>query len=277
MSPSSLEGTANQIVFPFLKWAGGKRWLVSSHSHLLPKRFNTYVEPFLGSGAVYFHLTPQEAVLSDINKDLISTYQAIKEDWHSVFKNLKLYNRSHSESFYYEMRDKALRSKYTKAARFIYLNRTCWNGLYRVNMNGEFNVPIGTKQNAVLDTDDFSLISSALKGAKIKACDYQKTINAAQKGDFLFADPPYTVKHNLNGFIKYNDKIFSWQDQIRLRDCIENAVSRGVKVLVTNANHRSVRDLYRGIGKMIRVERMSVISGDANARGKFSELVIKSY
>ena len=265
------------IIAPFLKWAGGKRWLVSKHSELFPAKYNTYIEPFLGSGAVFFHMSPKKAILGDANSELISTYKAIKEDWASVFKTLKLYHKRHNKDFYYEMRAKNLRSPITKAACFIYLNRTCWNGLYRVNLQGKFNVPIGTKKNVVLDTDDFESISDLLANTDLRVSDYQDIVDSARKNDFLFVDPPYTVKHNFNGFVKYNDKLFSWDDQIRLRDSIENAVSRGVKVLLTNADHESVRKLYKGVGKMTNADRLSVISGDAGARGRYSELIIKCY
>ena len=120
-------------------------------------------------------------------------------------------------------------------------------------------------------------MSQILKNTDLLVADYQNIVESAQKNDFLFVDPPYTVKHNLNGFVKYNDQLFSWEDQIRLRDCIDNAVSRGVKVLLTNADHESVRELYKGVGKLSRLTRMSVISGSASARGTYSELIVKCY
>ncbi len=270
--------TDNQpIIVPFLKWAGGKRWLVSNHPELFPEDFDTYLEPFLGSGAVYFHLQPDAAILGDMNADLIGTYGAIKEDWKPVYKTLRSYHRQHDKDFYYDIRGKSFRSPAKKAAQFIYLNRTCWNGLYRVNLNGNFNVPIGTKKNVVLDSDDFEGVSGILQSAELHATDFQAVIDAAQKDDFVFVDPPYTVKHNLNGFVKYNEHIFSWEDQVRLRDCIDNAVIRGVKVLLTNADHPSIRELYEDIGEMQSLDRLSVISGKANARGRYSELIVKSF
>lgn len=265
------------IIVPFLKWAGGKRWLVSSYPELFPKNYKTYYEPFLGSGAVFFHMKPSAAVLGDMNSDLINTYEAIQNDWKPVYSTLKSYHRKHSKDFYYDIRGKSFRSPSKKAAQFIYLNRTCWNGLYRVNLNGMFNVPIGTKQNVILDSDDFEGVSKSLKNTELHALDFQEIIDATAKGDFLFIDPPYTVRHNLNGFVKYNDKLFSWDDQIRLRDCVENAVSRGVKVLLTNADHEDVRELYKGVGEFLHLKRASVISGDTSARGKYSELIVKCY
>ena len=221
------------IIVPFLKWAGGKRWLVSNHPELFPESFDTYLEPFLGSGAVYFHLQPDAAILGDMNAELIGTYDAIKENWRPIHKTLKSYHNQHNKDFYYDIRSKSFRSPAKKAAKFIYLNRTCFNGIYRVNLNGTFNVPIGTKKNVILDSDDFESVSNVLQNAELCATDFQTVIDAAQKDDFVFIDPPYTVKHNLNGFVKYNEHIFSWDDQVRLRDCIDNAVARGVKVLLT--------------------------------------------
>lgn len=269
--------SGESIILPFLKWAGGKRWLINGFPELFPSSYKTYLEPFVGSGAVFFHLKPSKAILGDMNAELINTYMSIRTDWQEVLRHLRAYHRMHSKELYYEIRQKKFKNPSKKAARFIYLNRTCWNGLYRVNMEGNFNVPIGTKTNVILDTDNFEAISGVLSNTVLKISDYQEIVDYAKKNDFLFIDPPYTVKHNLNGFVKYNDKIFSWDDQIRLRDCIENAVARGVKVLLTNADHQSVRELYRGIGKMMSLDRQSVISGNADARGKYSELIVKCY
>lgn len=265
------------IIIPFLKWAGGKRWLVSNYPDLFPEKYKNYVEPFLGSGAVYFHMQPHRAILGDANADLIGVYQQIKENWKPVAKTLQSYHRLHDKDFYYEIRGKEFRSPVKKAAKFIYLNRTCWNGLYRVNLNGNFNVPIGTKKNVILHTDDFETVSQQLSNTELHASDFENIINQAEAGDFLFVDPPYTVKHNLNGFVKYNEQIFSWDDQVRLRDCIDNAVVRGVKVLLTNADHESIHELYDGIGEMISLDRLSVISGNADGRGRYSELIVKCY
>lgn len=267
----------NDIILPFLKWAGGKRWLVSNHPELFPNEYNNYLEPFLGSGAVYFFMRPSNAILGDFNSDLINTYNQIKLNWPEVNSILHNYHELHSKDFYYKIRETSFDDLQEKAAKFIYLNRTCWNGLYRVNLKGKFNVPIGTKNKVILDTDNFEQVSKSLNGAQLLATDFKNVIDQAQKGDFLFIDPPYTVKHNFNGFVKYNDQLFSWSDQIRLRDSVENAVSKGVKVLVTNADHESIHELYKGIGQKISLDRLSVISGKAQARGKFSELIIKCY
>jgi len=173
------------------------------------------------------------------------------------------------------MRESKPKASLQQAARFLYLNRTCWNGLYRVNKKGEFNVPIGTKTKVLLDSDNFQDLSTLLKQMDIEACDFETTIDKANAGDFLFIDPPYTVKHNLNGFVKYNENIFSWEDQIRLKESISRAIDRDVSVLLLNADHCSIRNLYRGIGNVVTLERASVIAGNAEARGIYTELAIK--
>lgn len=264
----------NLITIPFLKWAGGKRWFVHNHIDVLPDNYNRYIEPFLGSGAVFFSLSPDQAILSDINPELIDVYQAIKHDWQKVERYLVQHHNRHSHDYYYKIRASKPRKLHTKAARFIYLNRTCWNGLYRVNMLGKFNVPIGTKSNVLLDTDDFASVSMALANVTLSVCDFEITIDKAQSGDLIFVDPPYTVKHNHNGFIKYNEKLFSWDDQERLCNALVRARSRGASIVMTNANHPSVRKLYKNDFKLRKVLRPSVISGRPEHRKTTSELIV---
>lgn len=267
----------NQIIVPFLKWAGGKRWLISVNSQLFPSSYNRYIEPFLGSGAVFFHLNPRQAVLSDLNLELIETYQAIKKDWNRVARILSRHDKNHCESYFYKLRKHRPRTIWSRAARFIYLNRTCWNGLYRVNLNGDFNVPIGTKDRALLSSDNFSGIAKTLRRAELACSDFEPIIDIASKGDFIFVDPPYTVKHNLNGFVKYNEKLFSWDDQIRLSKALARATSRGAKILLTNADHPSILDLYKKKFSMNKISRRSVLAGKAAARVQTTELIVSNY
>lgn len=261
-------------IIPFLKWAGGKRWLTQNHAGLLPTKFSRYIEPFLGSGALFFHLQPKLSILSDINIELIETYLAIKNDYRKVEEALRLHHSNHSKDYYYKIRSSSPQKPHTKAAKFIYLNRTCWNGLYRVNKNGEFNVPIGTKNNVILETDNFESTSSCLQRTIINACDFEETIDQAKRDDFIFIDPPYTIKHNYNGFIKYNQQLFSWDDQIRLRDCIVRAVDRGSKIVLLNANHNSICELYREFENKTVLQRSSVLAASSLHRGKYEELAI---
>ena len=259
---------------PFLKWVGGKRWLPAAYPHCFPISYGRYIEPFVGGGAIFFGLRPQRALLSDANSRLISCYQALKDDWKAVRRHLVEYSQAHSDSFYYRVRGRPQLDEFREAARFIYLNRTCFNGIYRENLKGQFNVPRGSKDAVLLPDDDFEMIATCLQNADLATRDFTVSISAAKRHDFVFVDPPYTVKHNLNGFVKYNQKIFQWDDQIRLRDCVEAAATRGAKIFVTNANHASVRDLYKGIGEIHVLKRRSVIAASSRARGEASEIGI---
>jgi DNA adenine methylase len=258
---------------PFLKWAGGKRWLVNSNTLPVPKKFNTYFEPFLGSGAVFFLLEPQRAYLSDINPDLIELYRVIRSQPKIFAELLLTHHKKHSKEYYYKIRNSIPSNKLERAARFLYLNRTCWNGLYRVNLKGAFNVPIGTKTSVILETDDFVSISRLLKKATIICKDFEEIINITEEGDFLFIDPPYTVQHYTNNFLKYNEKIFSWDDQIRLREALVKAKMRGVQLVVTNADHPSIKELYKTVGKYHQFTRNSILAGDSSKRGPTTEAI----
>lgn len=262
---------------PFLKWAGGKRWLINNHSNIFPIDYNRYFEPFLGSGAVFFHLKPRKAILSDLNKELILTYKALKNNWRLVYKHLCEHHKNHSKEYYYKIRDYRAHGKYAEAARFIYLNRTCWNGLYRVNLKGKFNVPIGTKQKVILTKDNFKIISELLKDVTLLYEDFEYVINKAQKDDLIFIDPPYTVSHNKNAFIKYNEKLFSWEDQLRLHKALEKARMKGVKVIATNAYHDSLIELYKTNFNIIPIERFSIIASKLSARKTYEELLILTF
>lgn len=273
---TSISPAATQPLTPFLKWAGGKRWLSEHVLELIPEGFSTYFEPFLGSGAIFFSLQPKAAVLSDLNEDLINAYASIRDCAEKVNTALRQHHRQHSKDYYYRIRASTLRTQHTRAAQFIYLNRTCWNGLYRVNLSGAFNVPIGTKTKVILDTDDFPATAELLNRAELHCRDFEETIDLAGANDVIFADPPYTIHHNHNGFVKYNENIFSWQDQIRLRDAIVRAAARGAKIIMTNANHDSVRNLYSEGFTLTPMSRMSVIAGATKARKAYEELLIVS-
>jgi DNA adenine methylase len=264
---------------PFLKWAGGKRWFIKNYSDLLPKEneYKKYLEPFLGGGAMFFHLKPQKAILNDVNSELINVYEQMKCNWENINLELVKLNEIHNKELYYQVRNSVPANEIERAIRFIYLNRTCWNGLYRVNKKNEFNVPIGTKDKVILEADNFSLTSKTLKKAKLLSEDFESVIKKGRRDDFIFVDPPYTVKHNKNGFIKYNENLFSWDDQVRLKKSLVKAIDKGVKVLILNANHDSIKDLYYGVGEFKKVTRASVISGNSENRGIYEELVIKCY
>ncbi|GBO83572.1 DNA adenine methylase [Marinobacter salsuginis] len=266
--------TEKPPLMPFIKWAGGKRWLYQKHQTLFPDFTGRYFEPFLGGAAIFFALQPNESVLSDSNQWLIETYQAIRDDWKTVVKKLQEHQDYHCKDYYYDIRSIRFENIMDRAAQFLYLNRTCWNGLFRVNLSGRFNVPIGTKTRVILD-DDFQSISRILKRAKLSVSDFEDTISQANEGDLIFADPPYSVKHNYNGFVKYNEKIFSWSDQERLHRSLKEAKSRGAHVILTNANHESIRELYSDDFQVFEAYRHSTLSGSSDHRCATSELVIR--
>lgn len=267
--------SSQEILSPFLKWAGGKRWLVRHHlSSFDLSETRRYVEPFLGSGAVFFSLQAPAALLNDMNPKLVETYRAIAEQWQDVVVILGNHQRKHSPEYYYRTRDVVHRGVAARAAQLIYLNRTCFNGLYRVNRSGKFNVPIGTKSSVLLDTDNFEAVAAKLADAELMCGDFEGVIARCGAGDFIFADPPYTVKHNNNGFVKYNERLFSWQDQERLKECLEDAALRGARVLVSNADHPSIRDLYYGC-HVETLSRHSVMASESARRKRTSEVLIR--
>lgn len=259
---------------PFLKWAGGKRWLVGQPLGIFPKDIRTYFEPFLGSGAVFFHLCPKSAVLADVNQELIDTYLAIKTNWSEVFARLKRHHKFHSKTYYYEVRESAPKERYDQAARFIYLNRTCWNGLYRVNLQGKFNVPVGTKSNVLLPSDDFEKVSNLLQGVDLLCSDFESVIDQAGEGDFVYIDPPYTINHESNGFIKYNKVLFSWSDQERLSRVASRSIDRGAMILISNACHPTIQSLYDDRFEIHELSRSSIISGKPSGRRRGKEMLI---
>ena|ERR1700734_825614 len=261
-------------MLPFLKWPGGKRWFVANYGHLFPETPGTYIEPFLGAGSVYFHLKPKRAILGDSNEELVAAYQGLRDDCYAVECALTKHDLNHSESYYYYVRDSRPRSTVARAARFIYLNRTCFNGIYRVNLDGKFNVPKGTKDTIIFDDDDFEGISVLLQKATICVSDFETLIDGAKQSDLIFADPPYTVRHNSNAFIKYNEKLFSWEDQVRLANALRRARDRGALIIVTNANHNAIKQLYKQREfETTTISRYSSISADPDSRKQFQELV----
>lgn len=259
---------------PFLKWAGGKRWLAYRLGISKLDEVKTYIEPFIGSGAIFFHFEPEKSILNDFNKNLIDTYIAIRDNAESVISILEMHQKFHSKNYYYDLRGRITKNIEEKAAQFIYLNRTCWNGLYRENKLGRFNVPKGTKNKVIFPDDDFIAVSATLKNSILYSVDFEPIIEKSEEGDLIFADPPYTVKHNRNGFLKYNEKIFSWDDQIRLRDCIFRASQRGVKIIMTNAYHISISALYDSFAEITPLERHSVLSAKKKYRSNTQESLI---
>lgn len=244
---------------------------------MLPKKYGCYFEPFLGGGSVFFYLRPPRAVLADVNSELIQLFRVVAWRRRSLEALLREHQSKHNKRHYYSVRSRVPNSAIERAARTLYLNRTCFNGMYRVNRAGEFNVPKGVKFTVLMETDDFVASSRLLRRAELVVSDFEPIINKAKKGDLVFADPPYVVGHNNNGFVKYNERLFSWEDQTRLANTLDRARRRGVKIVATNAAHGAIEKLYlKRSFSISRVRRYSSISGDSEGRSKFQELIISA-
>lgn len=260
---------------PFLKWAGGKKKLLNDLLKVIPAEYNNYFEPFLGSGALFFALQPHKAHLSDLNKELINTYTQIKINSDEVIKFLKQMNFDSDN--YYKIRAMKTNNNILRAARFIYLNKTCWNGLYRENSRGEFNVPIGRYRNPLIcDEENLRNVNMVLKRAVIKHADFENAVKNAKKNDLVYFDPPYTTSHKNNSFIEYNSQIFSLDDQIRLKNIMHDLNNRGCKIIMSNADHKFIKNLYEGFNIVV-VSRKSVIAADVGKRKVVTELIITNF
>jgi DNA adenine methylase len=256
-------------VSPLVKWAGGKRRLLAEILALIPSRFSAYFEPFFGGGAVFFSLRPECAILSDTNSELMQMYIQVRDYPEKVLKCLS--RMPNSEADYYRIRSTKPRTDAGRAARLIYLCTLSFNGIYRQNLKGEFNVPYGYKTH--VDPCDETLIRSTserLQGRRILDGDFQLGVRDAKKGDLVYFDPPYTVAHGNNGFIKYNSKIFSWADQKRLASEALRLKKAGCTVIVSNADHWSIRELYPTFVRHV-VERNSVMAASSEFRGPVRE------
>jgi DNA adenine methylase len=258
---------------PFLRWAGGKTWLIKHLDQiLLGKDFNNYHEPFLGGGAIYFALNlPKQAFLSDLNADLVNVYLTIKDNPYAVISTLKEYRNT--KEFYYELRGKKIDNAVHQAAKFIFLNQTSYNGLYRVNRQGEYNVPYGYRTKNFLEEEKLLQISIRLQSATIECNDFMCTKANISEGDLVFLDPPYTVSHNNNGFIKYNQKLFSLEDQKRLSQLIDYIKSIGAFYVLTNAAHDTILEIFDKGDRWIKLDRASLIGGENAKRGRTSEYI----
>ena len=223
---------------------------------------------------LFASVQPERAVLSDLNTELITTYAAVRDHPDTVATVLKRHHACHSESHYYATRSMAPESSVEIAGRFLYLNRTCFNGIYRVNRKGQFNVPIGSRQSVCRQEDDFLAWSTALEASDLISGDFEPVVQRASPGDVIYADPPYTVLHNLNAFRKYNESLFSWEDQVRLAAALSEAAQRGVRVVVSNANHPSVSELYPQGFLRTSIARNSSIAASSQKRGAFDELLL---
>ncbi len=261
---------------PILKWAGGKQWLTPLLNSIISKEnYGTYFEPFLGAGSCFFAISPEKAVISDLNEELIGVYEVLKKDVKGLI--LKMSRFSNNSQTFYRVRAQSPRSEVGKAARLIYLNKTCWNGLYRVNRDGNFNVPFGQHKNPkICDKQKLIEASVRLRSAKIENCDFSKRIRSAKNGDVVYFDPPYITGHQNNGFHMYNSKLFSWEDQLRLSEIGQELKKKRVHVVISNADHEEIKRLYTDF-HYYRIFRKSLIGGKNARRGLISEALITNY
>jgi DNA adenine methylase len=256
---------------PLLKWPGGKRRLVRHILPLLPQTYNKYYEPFLGGGALFFALQPEVACLSDKNRELISAYNQIRNDPQEVINYLE--ELPNSEKQYYAVRSASPGSLAERAARLIHLSALSFNGIHRVNRKGQFNVPYGYKTHLTpCAPEKINAASECLRKATIECKDFEAAVKSAQGGDLVYLDPPYTVAHGNNGFLKYNAKIFSWDDQRRLAKVAHALADKGCSVVVSNANHPSIRKMYQDF-QVLEIERYSAIAASREFRRAITECV----
>lgn len=257
----------------FLRWAGGKSWLVRRIADLFGDlSFKKYHEPFLGGGSFFFAAgSSSPSFLSDKNEALIETYSAIKTDCEKVIEYLGRYKNTSDE--YYRIRSNISSDKYERAAQFIYLNQTSFNGIYRVNLQGVYNVPYGHRQKNFLEANALRAASKALSVATLKSRDFEDSIEDIGPGDLVFIDPPYTVSHNNNGFIKYNKSLFSLEDQYRLARFIDKIRDLDASYILTNAAHFKIKEIFDVGDRHIEVSRASLIGGKKAQRGAVDEFI----
>lgn len=257
---------------PFLRWAGGKRWLIKYLTEIIGNtEYNNYFEPFIGGGSIFFHIEPKNAFISDTSEELINAYNQVKLHPEKIIELLNKFRNTKEE--YYRIRETEPRKDIDRAARFIYLNKTSYNGIYRVNLKGKYNVPYGFRKTYVIGEENIMQASEKLLNAKIKCMDFMDTSNKIQKKDLVFLDPPYTVSHNNNGFIAYNQKIFSLEDQYRLSKYIDNIKERGAYYILTNAAHKRVKEIFDKKDTILELPRSSTIGGKYAKRQEISEYI----
>jgi len=269
---------------PFIQWVGGKREMIAQYEEFIPKKFNTYYEPFLGGGAMFFYLQPTEAILSDNNTELIKTYEGVRDNPEEVIKILKELKSRHSKELYTKIRNMDreinISQKLTTAeiaARMIYLNQTCFNGLYRVNQKGQFNVPIGSSLNRLIcDEHTIRNASKILKTIKITGSDFATVVKDAESGDLIYLDPPYYPVSAYSDFTRYTKEKFYKEDQIRLKKEIDRLSKIGCKIMLSNSDCEFIKDLYSNY-QLHKVYSSRSLNCKKDQRGKVSELLITNY
>lgn len=266
-------GRFSAVPRPFLRWVGSKQALLAHlHPHF-PHKFGKYFEPFLGGGAPFFYLKPSRASLTDASSELIGVWTSVRDNCDAIVDYLRPLRPD--KDLYYRIRENRSSDPVINAAEFLYLNKTCWNGLYRVNSKGKFNVPYGRpRSDFIFDEKNLRECSRLLNNNKIsiRHADFEKAVENASEGDFVYFDPPYVTKHNNNGFRDWNEVLFSWGDQERLAELAKRLGSRGVHVVISNADHADLRKLYSGM-EIHSFSRSSTLSSSAKFRGAVGEIV----
>lgn len=286
-SESGVKNLLNEKPKPFVKWVGGKRQLLKQFRELglyPPEDFdpatNTYFEPFVGGGAVFFDLLPRKAELSDLNNELVTTYNTIKNDVDRLVKSLKKHKYDKEHYLKVRAKDPTRLSDIQVASRFIYLNRTCFNGMYRVNSKGGFNVPFGKYTDPIIcDEENLLKVSKALQKVTIKNQDYKKVLEKAKKGDFVYFDPPYYPVSKTASFTSYTADAFLEKEQAELRDTFVELHKRGCFVMLSNSDTPFINKLYSGI-KGVKVSKVAAgraINSNAAKRGKINEVLVTNY
>ncbi|MFV8473954.1 Dam family site-specific DNA-(adenine-N6)-methyltransferase [Mycoplasma sp. Z407A] len=272
---------------PFVKWAGGKTQILSELKKYIPEKFNTYYEPFLGGGALFFALLPEKAVINDLNMHLMNAFKCFEDEtaYHDLIKRLKLHENKNSEQYYYAVREQDREADFWKksiseiGARLIYLNKACFNGLYRENSSGYFNVPFGKKEKVnCFDLENFNAIFNYFKQSKIKilSTTYQDAIKNAKENDFIYLDPPYDVYPDKTGFVSYGKDGFDAQAQRDLAECFKMLSNKGAYVMLSNHNTPLIQELYQGFNiRVIHAKRM--INSKGSGRGAVEEVIITNY
>lgn len=262
---------------PFLKWAGGKTQLLDELLKRSPKEYNVYFEPFIGGGALFFALAPIEAVIADINDDLVNTYAVVRDSPEELLEALSAYKND--KEFYYSVRsqEKNNLSEIDRAARLIYLNRTCFNGLYRVNKSGQFNVPFANYKNPnFVQTKRIKTASDILQKVEIYHAGFEKVLVEAKRGDFIYLDPPYYPKDVYSDFKRYNKEQFYQNDHERLAELYNNLTERGCYVMLSNSDTPFTRELYKN-WRVDTVYAKRLINKDASKRGEVTEIIVTNY
>jgi DNA adenine methylase len=272
------------VAKPFLQWVGGKREMIPQYRDLFPKKYNRYFEPFLGGGAMFFDLVPSKAFLNDNNRELFEVYKGVRDFPEQVVNILAFLKERHSLELYMRVREldreydifTDFRS-YEIAARAIYLNQTCFNGVYRVNQKGQFNVPIGSSLNRLIcDKETILKASQVLKKATITCVDFESTVEGADKGDFIYLDPPYYPVSKYSDFTRYTKEKFYQEDQVRLRDSVVGLSKKGAYVMLSNSDCEFIRELYKDFN-VHTVQSSRSLNCKSDKRGKVSEVVITNY